>query len=380
MNEHVAGEVLAAFVDGALDAGLRPGVEAHLSRCPECREALAEVLGMRESREKIPAEFLRRALDVAAADAPGGLRLPGHTTMPARLVFGVAAVFLVVALLGYFFLGRGGMGPVPAAEKALPQSAFVAKDDRPPAQDAGIGEAREETLQRSLPARKARAAEANGLEMEKKSLAEEVQAGPPAAPMDEKAAATPAALPAKTGQAQAAGDEEIALRREAVGGAIGGVLGGVEAPLEKDKESDMKPAAAPAARFKGAGMEDRMQQRPRFHESGTSGDAMQLFLAATGRAAAPRALPAADAPSPPRLRIGGDVASVDLLDPWILDSWDWFPEGRALELTIDAAGAVNAVKLLGNWDGREAERARESAVKLAFRPSARTTRRAVLSR
>jgi hypothetical protein len=216
--------------------------------------------------------------------------------------------------------------------------------------------------------------------MEKKSLAEEAEPGPPAAPLAGQTEAVPAASPAKAGQAQSAGDEEMALRGEVEGGTIGGVLGGVEAPMEKDKVSDRKLAAAPAARFKGAGMEDRMQLRSRFHESSASGDAMQLFLAATGRAAAPRALPAADTPSPPRLRIGGDVALTDLLDPLILGSWEWFPEGRALELTIDAAGTVNAVKLLGNWDEREAERAREAAVTLAFRPSARTTRRAVLSR
>jgi len=379
MNEHVAGEVLAAFVDGTLDVGLRPGVESHLSRCPECREALAEVLAMRRSREKVPAEFLRRALEAHAAGSPGSRHLPGRPAMPARLVFGIAAVFLVAALLGYFFLGRGGMGPVPTSEKTQPLSAVVTKDVPHPAQGAGTGEAREWAPQPSLVASKARAAETDGLKMGKKSLAEETEPGPPAAVAAGKAV-MPAALSAKAGQAQAAGDEEMALRREAEGGTIGGVLGGVEAPMEKDKQSDRQLAAAPAAQFKGAGMEDRVQQRSRLHESSASGDAMQLFLAATGRAAAPRALPAADTPAPPRLHIGGDVASVDLLDPWILDGWDWFPEGRALELTIDAAGAVNAVQLLGNWDGREAERAREAALKLAFRPSARVTRRAILSR
>jgi hypothetical protein len=323
---------------------------------------------------------LRRAFDVHAAGSQGGLPLPGRATRPARLVFGVAAVFLVAALLGYFFLGRGGMGPVPASEKTLPLPAVVAKEEPPPARDAGIGGAREATLPRSLPARKILAAEANGLKMEKKSLAEEAQSGPPAVPAAGKAAAMPAASPAKAGQAQAAGDEETALLREAEDGTIGGVLGGVEAPLEKDKEDDIRLAAAPAARFKGAGMEDRMQQRSRIPESSASGDAMQLFLAATGRAAAPRALPAADMPALSRLRIGGDVTLADLLDLQVLDGWDWFPVAKALELTIDASGAVKFVRLLGNWDDVDAERAREAAGKLAFRPSARSTRRAVLSR
>ena len=99
MIEHIAGETLAAYVDGTLEGKRRSEVEAHLSRCRECREALAEVVEMMAIREKAPREFLRRALE--------GNVVPAGKVLPLRPAFGIAAVFLVAVLIGYFYFGRG---------------------------------------------------------------------------------------------------------------------------------------------------------------------------------------------------------------------------------------------------------------------------------
>ena len=77
MNEHVSGETLAAYIDDRLEKGKRPGVEAHLSRCRECRQALADVAGMLANREKPPVEFLRRGLKASGAVEAGGRRFRG---------------------------------------------------------------------------------------------------------------------------------------------------------------------------------------------------------------------------------------------------------------------------------------------------------------
>ncbi len=172
----------------------------------------------------------------------------------------------------------------------------------------------------------------------------------------------------------------MALPREAEGGAIGGVLGGVEAPLEKDKERrhDGRPPRPAGAGIPGGVAGSREEQ-----------DAAALPVPRAGRIRRrDAALPGGDGtrrgaarargggtPSPPRLRIGGDVAPADLLDPGLLDGWDWFPEGRALELTIDAAGAVKAVTLLGNWDGPARPGARRQAREAGL-PAVRAARRA----
>jgi hypothetical protein len=390
MSEHIAAEVLAAYVDGELENGQKPGVEAHLSRCQECRAELAAVREIQQSQKKIPAEFLRLAL--------GERRRPVRAVMPARRVFGIAAVFLVVVLIGYFFLGRGRLETAKIAGKELPQQADAAKNSLPMARDDGKGGTRIETAERASSRREARVEEIHSLKMEKKFAAGEAKPGQPAALPTEKMAA-PAALPNEEERRLLADEEDQARSGEEKGG----ILGGVEAPLAKDKENAMERAAAPVppgvnsgellknkyeipgkaatpVRSQGAMTAGGMPPRSRYSASGAPGDAMQLFLAATGRAAAARVPHEAVRPSPWPMRVEGDVAPTDLMDPGLLDNWDWFPEEKAMELTIDAAGAVRAVTLLGQWGGLEAARASEAAGKLTFRPSAKETRRAVLSR
>ncbi len=98
MNDHISGEDLAAYVDGVLADKRKGELESHFSRCPECLESLAEIVDIQGSRVKVPGEFLQQALgEKQAARKP---------VLPLRLVFEIAAAFLVVIVIGYFFLGN----------------------------------------------------------------------------------------------------------------------------------------------------------------------------------------------------------------------------------------------------------------------------------
>jgi hypothetical protein len=384
MNEHIAGEDLAAYVDGSLKGGPKAELESHLSRCPECLAALAEIVAIRGRREKIPGEFLRQALKLPIGSSEGprrggalrGMTGPAKAVLPMRLVFGIAAVFLVVVLIGYYFFDRGRMGITGSAETEKTRMVATMEDFRSPEKAAGSEKAREEKAKSNLPDPKAKAV--RGLKMEKKFTAQQAKAGPPAVPPAGKAL-EPAALPVQAERPRLAAEEERAQPQDAAGGASGGILGGVEAPLEKDKEQLVNLAAAPSARKKGAVMEGGLPMRSRLPGASTSSDAAQLFLAMTGRAAAPRLLPGSDLSSPLAIRIAGDVSRADLNDPGLLDSWSWFPEGLALELDIDAAGAVVAVTPVGPWDERAAARAQIAARELRFSASGMKSRRAIVT-
>ncbi len=395
MNDHITGEDLAAYVDGILQGAPQAEIESHLSCCPECLAALAEIVDIQGSAVKIPEEFLRRALQ-ATIEVPEGSRRgsvlkvpaegalgekpsPAKVVPPMRLVFGIAAVFLVAVLIGYYFLDRGRRETAVIGEKEMPRPVVSAKDYRSLAPAAGTGKARKETVERTLPAQEAQAEAANGWRMEKKSVAGAAQAVQPVAPPEGKMV-EPAPLLEKAERPQAADAKDMALPREAEGSAVGGVLGGVEAPMDKDKENAGKLAVASVVPSKGAAIEERMAPRSRVPGSRVVADAMQLFLAVTGHAAAPPAVEIMGPAKRPAMRIAGDVSRADLSDPGLLDSWTWFPAGLALELGIDAAGMVVAVVPVGPWDGQAAARAETAARELRFPASGRKSRRAVLSR
>ncbi len=390
MIEHIAAEALAAYVDGALESGQRPEVEAHLARCRECRVALVEVVGMLGSREKAPREFLRRALKtvpprsdaVPAEGAMGRIKSPAWRSLILRPAFGIAAVFFVAVLIGYFYFGRGRVETERVAERKMPEQTVALEDRRPPAK---ADEAATPALDEGQIG-KAQAKAANGLKTEKTLAAGKGDQGPlPAAPFDKKA--EPAAellrqdgLQSARPGAAAASDMTRSREREE------GVVGGVEAPLEKDKANGTTLAASESAaaqptvaptRAKGPAMNEMKQYR--FQPAGAAAGAMQLFLAATGRAAAPLAFRAETALPQWRVRIEGDVGPDDLLDPKQLGEGEWLPEGLFLELEVAADGTVAVVMPLGDWDASAVARAAAAAKKLVFSASARKTRRATLS-
>jgi len=390
MSEHIAAEVLAAYVDGALESGQRPEVEAHLARCRECRVALVEVVDMLGSREKAPREFLSRALKtvrphsapVAAEEALGLLPGPARRFLILRPAFGIAAVFLVAVLIGYFYFGRNRVETARGAERGMPEQAVALEDRRPPAKSDEAAPLAQEKGQ----GRKDQAEAANGVKTEKALAAKQGDPGPlPAAPGGRQT--EPAAeflredgLQSARPAMEAASNVTDSRKLEV------GVVGGVEAPLEKDKEGGTKLAASESAatqpmaaptRAKGHAINEMQQYRSR--SAGAAAGALQLVLAATGRAAAPLAFRAEIAPPLWRVRIEGDVAPDDLLDPQQLGEGEWLPEGLFLELEIAADGTVAVVTPHGDWDAVVLARAEAAAKKLTFSASTRKTRRAVLS-
>lgn len=95
----------AAYVLGALTPGDRWDYEAHLSGCPACAAAVAELAGLPGLLRRVPAGLVTelapeataapRGLPRAPSDPPPGSR---HTRRPwARVTAGLAAVVAVVA-------------------------------------------------------------------------------------------------------------------------------------------------------------------------------------------------------------------------------------------------------------------------------------------
>jgi len=383
MSDHIAAHDLAAYADGALAGEPRAEVESHLSRCGECLEALAEIVDIRDRAEKVPGEFLRRALG----------EMPGAAAVrpPLRLAFGIAAVFLVVVLIGYHLLDRGRAGTAGITEDGVPLPAAAVKESRRDVHAHEAAKAREEMPRGALPGREDRRARGGGDGAEKKLAAGQVEPAPPAAPVIGDAA-VPAALPGKAELQQMSGEADMALPRETEGVEAGGVLGEAAAPPGKDKENAMKLASArqaPAARaeelsyddalFPGKAAAAGMAQRSRSARPGVPAQTRQLFLVVTGRAAAPLAIGDGAWQARPAVRVTGDVSGDELDDPGLLDSWSWFPAGLALELVIDEAGTVTEVNPVGPWDDRLAARAQTAARELRFRASGKKNRRAVLS-
>jgi hypothetical protein len=383
MNEHIAGEDLAAYVEGSLKGGPRSEVEAHLSRCPDCLRALAEISAIRGRGEKIPQEFVRQALRASTGIHEGPLRegaLRGRggrakAAPPMRLLFGIAAVFLVVVLAGYYFFDRGRTQITGGAEAEKTRPAVAREDSSPPGRIADKGKTSEEKAMDHFPEYVRR--EAKGLKVEAKTAAR--QGGDSRILSPAGKAEETAALPEPTAQPRLADEQEWARPQDAAAGAVGGVLGRIEAPLEKDKEKAQNLAAAPTLRKKGGALDEGQPLKSRGIGPGESIEAAQILLALAGRAAAPRLLPGPTLPSTPAVQIAGDVSRADLSNPGLLDSWSWFPEGRVLELEIDAKGAVVAVTPLGPWGEQSAARAQSAARELRFSASGMKSRRAVLT-
>ncbi|MCU0235908.1 MAG: zf-HC2 domain-containing protein [Acidobacteria bacterium] len=384
MNEHIAGEVLAAYVDGTLPSGSRRRAEAHLSRCSECREALAEVFTIGNSLAPVPPEFLERALPAVpprfdAMPAGGNVApvgVPARRALPLRLVFGVAAVLLVALAVHYLFIGRERAGVPGIAEKRMPETVVALEQSLPPApaETTVADRAVAEAAHPQAPPQALR-----GQDAEKKRASGEAASGiaPAASSFKSKA---PADSAQRQERLRAADETDMMPLREQEGGVIGGVLGGAEALPEKDRFAGDTLSAPAPGRDKGSRQRKAETLLPRLVGSVAAGDAMQLFLAATGRAVAPRLLPAEAWSQAPAVRIAGNVTEDDLIALRPLAAWDWLPAGMALEVTIAGDGSVRAITLLGEWDLEAADRARTAAAQLLFSGSTLETRRAVLFR
>ncbi len=380
MNEHVSGETLAAYIDNRLEKGQRPGVEAHLSRCRECRQALADVAAMLADREKPPAEFLRRGLQASGAWDAELPEARERRPLFLRPAFGVAAVFLVAVVAGFFFLGRERadlsrpvereMAGQPAAKG---EAAEPARAEAAPPIAAAPEMAAEDRSGAAGPGR------GGGTELKKKLAAEAPGRVPPASPLPE---AAPAVALAERELPPQAGKAEPARYSEMEEGVIKEVPGGVEAQAERDRGEEMKAVfadkALPRPAGSGASVAMATRSRPAAGLQAASG-ALQILLATSGRAAAPPDLGIVELAAGPLVRIEGDVSGDDLLAPGLQHVREWLPPGSALQVTIGADGRVIAVDLLGEWESGAAVRAKRAAGKLVFTPARLEARRAILS-
>lgn len=368
MTEHVSGEALAAYVDGRLQRRERGALEAHLGRCPECRRELADVVAALAGREEVPGDFLDKAL------AGAGVRRPARPLLVFRPAFGVAAAFLVAALVGFFFLGRGRLEVPPPAVAGQPAAGWKG------GQPAAAGETPAAAVPRPLP-------EASADEKRAAGHGAGDRFAIPAAKDKAEPAAAPAAAPAQP--VRQAGEAEGARAADAVA-AVGRLE---QAPaLESEREiGESSLGVAPGAasvpqksRTAESAFQDRArpqeQAAPALRRMRAASGALQLLLAASGVAAAPPTMGLMELASGPLVSVAGDAAAADLLPPGLAAVGDWLPPGAALELAIDAGGRVTAVTLLGEWGRDAAARARQEALRLAFLPQDRPRRRAVLRR
>jgi hypothetical protein len=387
MNDHIAGVDLAAYVDGVLAGGKKAELESHFSHCPECLEALAEIVDIQSSRVNIPGEFLRQALgEKQAARKP---------VLPLRLVFEIAAAFLVVVFIGYYFLGNNRFWQAESSQKekaAAPAGKPVLQ--LPPQVNptiptlAGRVEPADDAKAKKMPVEKnVMFAPGPLLPPEKKldqAAAVKDQASVPADEKEnreqgqklEEAAAQPIQV-----EADKMGDARLLRSRSAEPAAV---VGGVESSLAARGKS-AQPAgkgmtgATPTTSLEEYKMGDEEPYRSRPAEMTAVSGAVQLFLATTGRAAAPMGIIMAALAPRSLIRIGGDVAWGDLRDPELLDGWSWFKKGMILELELDGSGVVTTVITVGQWERSTVARAEKAARQLTFSVSEKKSRRARIS-
>lgn len=382
MNEHLRGEVLAAFADGRLNAGDRRAAEAHLSLCRACRQELAEVVEILAGREAAPDEFVDRALTRAGGGSAE--RPPAARVTLLRPAFGIAAAFLVAVVAGYFFIGHGRVQAPTSVERELPPRFLEQKAERAPAEGSSLKDATT-AARDEAPAKQdgtssgtalKKAVPGSGAPAQKEFAVrkgEERQATPTI--LAEAAQAAPAAP-----ERFQAADKRTASEDGAIaGGVVGGETGG---SVETQAPEKTKLAAAPAPETRRRDFEAMPQAERRWPGPGDAGavaGARQLFLAASGRAAAPPSLEMVELAVGPLVSVEGDVALADVMPPGLRAADEWLPVGAAVEVTIGAGGEVTSVRLLGEWRPGAAARARAEAARLAFPPAA-AERRAVISR
>jgi len=350
MNEHVRSEDLAAFVDGRLDAAKKNELESHFSSCPACLDELADVAAVMGGREKVPARFLEQAL----GQKSGTVR----PALPLRLVFEVAAAVMVVVFIGYFFLGGNRFWQAPEQEK--PSGIMDEKARRPDGESiARGGEAARPTAPQDEPDAGGRSLAGSLSQKKTKIAAADKDLTEPEvysdAPIDfaEKNAPAAEVAPAKA----TALEQKLERQQEpGSGAALSRTAEARETQLNEEASALKTDAPVPA---------DPGIGRPE--------NAVKM------RDAVMKQKGVADMGSLSPLHFEGDVGWPDLQNPELVVSWTWFPQGLALELRIDAAGAVTAASARGTADPALVKLGEAEARKLLFSASKKKTRRARLA-
>jgi len=386
MNDHITGEDLAAYVDGVLVEKKRGELESHFSRCPKCLEALAEIVDIQSSRAKVPGEFLQQAL--------GEKQAVRKRVLPMRLAFEIAAAFLVVIFIGYFFLGndrfrqaesRKKEKAAPSVSQAVPQLSLEVEKTIPVltgrVEQAETAKTKRMPVEKNvmpapvpLPASEKKQDQTAAIKDRKSAVLDENEIRGQGQKLEE--AAEPAwAEMDKLSNAQF--DRSHSVQVPASAGTVEPALAaGPRAAKQAGKE--MADAVLPA-RAKKYEKGDEEAFPAEFREAAAISNAMQLFLAATGRAATPGGMKMAVLAPQPTIRIEGDVTWSDLRDPELLAGWSWFKKGMIMELEIDGAGQVIAVLPAGQWERSMAAMATKAVRQLTFSISGKKSRRARIS-
>ena len=91
----------AAYVLGALPASERPDFEAHLTQCPDCRQAVADLAGIPGLLARVSPDDLADPVPVPDTLVPGLLRAVRRSSRRRRLVVAVlSAAAVVLAVVG----------------------------------------------------------------------------------------------------------------------------------------------------------------------------------------------------------------------------------------------------------------------------------------
>lgn len=329
MNNHIPAEDFAAYVDGMLRPEKKSELENHFSRCPTCLDELVEIVAIMRSRDKvlaggqgkvlaggqgkIPAQFLKRALGEKSKLTKSVLQL--------RLVFEIAAAFVVVVCIGYLFLGGNRFW----------QSDVDTKTSSP----------RNESERFPAPV------------VKREHIA----------PMSQAETDLDAAAKTKNNLSQSGAQSTVAVTlkpQPMKKNGTGNSLAYSAAEAEQNRERQKKPGAS-------AALPIELQEENLPDE--TSSLRSSVAISETAGAAQPAF---------PPIRIEGDAAWTDLRNPELFFAWPWFHKGLALELQIDGAGTVIAVVVLGKIDPLLAKQAENEARKLLFSVSKKKSRRARL--
>jgi hypothetical protein len=260
-----------------------------------------------------------------------------------RLVFEIAAAFLVVVFIGYYFLGNNRFWQAESSQKekaAAPASKPVLQ--LPP------------QVNQTIPTLAGRVEPADDAKAKKMPVEKNVMLAPgPLLPPEKKSAQAAAVKD----QASVPADEK----------------------QNREQGQKLEEAAAQPIQVEADKMGDAQLLRSRSAEPAAVVGGVESSLAARGQSAQPAGKGmAALAPRSP-IRIGGDVAWGDLREPELLDGWSWFKKGMILELELDGSGVVTAVITVGQWERSTVARAEKAARQLTFSVSEKKSRRARIS-
>lgn len=402
MNDHIPAEDFAAYVDGKLRPEKKSALENHFSSCPACLDELVEIVAIRHGRDKVlaggqgkvPAQFLKLAL--------GEKSKITKPVLPLRLVFEIAAAFVVVVFIGYLFLGGNrfwqtseGQKPSVVTDKNVSLAETTTSlRDRADARktkskrvEAVTGQGLDDST--ALPKKENDLADKGlpsgggksiSLSAQENKLQESAEEAPRPVVVEESLSKKEPVRTAEAPEAVGAVQMDSAAQDQPAAKVMETKAGEAEQNLERQKGSGAGvalPAEAKAKTKEDEFKDEKSALKSSMTARATRGAAQPAYVEKKQDAAQTRKAIAAKKTVSP-IHIEGDVVWTDLRNPELLSTWSWMQKGLTFELQIDGAGTVIAVVLLGEIDPLLARQAENEAKKLLFSVSKKKLRRARL--